>query len=189
MVDSAGETARAIPESIEVAPTLLALAEVHLAVGDLARAGEAVEAALAARPTASCAVELYILEARRWWALDQAEAAATWVDRATEAADRLGAPRLIGLARLLAARAAGGDATRAQELFDSALQTFESAGTPYERALALEEYADFVSTQPDQAARGAALREEARSVRAQLSGEEVEPADHGGWIPTKPIRM
>ena len=189
MVDSAVESARAIPESIEVAPTRLALAEIHLAAGDLVGAGEAVELALAERPTASCAVEIFILEARRLLALGQAEAAATWVERATQAADRIGAPRLIGLARLLAARAAGADTTRSGELFDSALQTFEAAGTPYERALALDEYAAFLSNQSEQTARCAALREEARSVRAQLSGEAVEPADHGGWIPTKPIKI
>ena len=128
--------------TIEYPPTLLVMAEVRWRAGDLDGAIEAAERGLATAVAVDAMVEARVVlatllaMARRF---DEARSHAR--DAQVLTAD-MDAPRLRGLAYLAAGRvAAADDLAAAEEAFSRAVEHFDAARTPYERALTLRDYA------------------------------------------------
>jgi tetratricopeptide (TPR) repeat protein len=133
-VERACALGRTMPRSIEYPPALLALAELT-ADDDPVGAISLAEQALAPAPTAEHLVEARLLLATQCARLGRPEEALAHAAAGLEVAERLDAPRPLGLAHLARARVLqpGPEAVTA---LDAAIQQFQLAGTPYERDLA-----------------------------------------------------
>lgn len=131
-----------MPRSVEHGPMLLALADVNWRGDDAALCEQHAERALAVAPAAALAVEVRLTLARLSVEAGRPERAAAHADEALAGAERLGSPRLRGLARaaLGSIAAATGDAARAVAAYEAALTLLEQAGTPFDRALTLLGY-------------------------------------------------
>lgn len=166
------EQARALAESmlptIEYAPTLLALVEYRaLETGRVELAD--VEQMLAAPWQAAGLVEAHAMAVRAYLGVADLGAAQRHAAAARELAIQLGAPRLLGLAHLAAARTsmAAGEIGAATQGFDSAVRVLEDVRTPYDLAVALHQYGRLLAGGPHPA-RGRALLDAARQHFARL---------------------
>ena len=140
-----------MPRSVEYAPTLLALAAINWRGDDLATRDRHAERVLAMGPAAELVVESHLVLAslhRQLGTLETAQARAT---EARSLAERLGSPRLVGLAHLAMARAeaASHDLSAAASSFEHAVGRLQEARTPFERASALRSYATDVYAERD----------------------------------------
>ena len=149
--------------SLELVPTLLACAEERLRQNE-AGAFELLETALASSAAAESAIELEIFLAGLLSQRGQVDEAAVRVAAATRRARQAGAPRLIGLAQLAAARVkrARGEDLSAQAEFEAAMRSLGEADTPYELALATRDYGCSLIRRPGRAERARALLTTAR---------------------------
>jgi tetratricopeptide (TPR) repeat protein len=155
--------------SFEYAPTLLVLAEFRCGLDNLPEAISYAERALAAGMTAELTVEGHVLLATLHQMAERPGAASPNVAEALRLAERVGAPRLIGLAHLAAGRVAAAvmDYAAASRSFGAALSHLEAARAPYERALVLRAYAVALAAQ-GQAERTHSMPEEALGLFRQL---------------------
>lgn len=174
------EQARALAEAmlptIEYAPTLLALVEYRaLATGRVDPAD--VDELLAEPWQAAGLVEAHAVAVCASLGAGDLRAAQHHAAAAHELSTRLGAPRLLGLAHLAAARVAtaSGQTAEATQNLEAAIRLLEDLGTPYDLAVTMQEYAGLLMRGQD-VARGRALREAARLHFSRL-GAMPSPDD------------
>jgi len=103
-IQTALDLAEQMPESLELAPTLLAMAEWYLEEHDPAQAVAFAERARHRARPLECIIESEIMLARAYFALNRPVQASTHASEATAHAERLGAPHLIALAHSASAR-------------------------------------------------------------------------------------
>ncbi|HEY1295046.1 MAG TPA: AAA family ATPase [Chloroflexota bacterium] len=168
--------AETMPETLEYAPTLLAMAELRTDVGDLDGALDlALKSLEQARPLEQ-SVEARTVLARICLAQRDVPRAIAHATEAIDLATRLGSPRLMSLAHLVFAESmAEQDAERARGAFETALAYADEAETSYERALALSAYGRFSRATDARVELGAAMENEGqaliRAVRDTLNAE------------------
>jgi hypothetical protein len=175
------ERARALVEpmapTLELAPTLLALAEAHehASAGEAARPSGPVSSALVARALGMAASAEVLIEVRTYAALladgSRSDAESDLeARRISNLAQRSGAPRLLGLDRLAAARLALRrlDVTSAREAFEDAMHLMDSASCPYDLAIVARDYGRMQLEQARAPERGRALVASARRTFESL---------------------
>lgn len=164
-LERAMELAQDMSDTLEYAPTLLVMAELHLTKGDVLRAlefGRRGGEHPASLPVDQ-AIEAQVLLAHLRLAVGDVRGACLLATEAFTRAQRLQAPRLLSVARraTACAAAAAGDWQAAQHDFEAALDYAATAMAPFERALTLKAYA---GTHADSNPRRAALQEQADSA-------------------------
>jgi DNA-binding SARP family transcriptional activator/class 3 adenylate cyclase len=172
-IEQALSLARTIPRSIEYAPTLLA--KLHWYRGSVAEAIELVQQSLVAGMTAELAVEARVLLAVLHVTSQRPDLAQPHIEDALHLAERMGAPRLLGLSHLAAGKLAwrNGDEAGATGSFGAAIQHLEAAATPYERAEALKDYAEVLEARGS-FERARAMRDQALKLVEQLGARFAE---------------
>jgi class 3 adenylate cyclase/tetratricopeptide (TPR) repeat protein len=149
-----------MPRSVEQGPMLVALADVNWRGADRATRQRFAEQALGPEPAADVAAQARIALAHLHAKDGQLGAARVHADAARALAERLGSPRLTGLALAAAGRIAGcaGDPVGAAAAYDAAIGMLEAARTPYDLALVLREYGTAVAEQEPERARAMLTR-------------------------------
>jgi tetratricopeptide (TPR) repeat protein len=168
--------AESISKSLEYAPTLLVMAEIRFGAEDVAGAIGYAERALESGITAELTVEAHVVLASLHAMAARPEPARPHAEEALRLAERVGGPRLLGLAWLAAARVAmaADDHLAAERCLRDALDALERAGTPYERALALREFGRALAMDPGQTRRARVMLEEALGLFRQLGAGRAE---------------
>jgi tetratricopeptide (TPR) repeat protein len=161
--------AETMSETLQYAPTLLAMAEVRAHEGAVDDALSLATRALAhARPLDQI-VEAHIVLAQIYLIAGDGLATLAQASEAVAEASRLGCPRLLSLAHLgLAQATQEQNVERASGAFQAALRHAERAGTPYERAAVLSAYADFVRAQASDLELANAMEHEALRITQGL---------------------
>jgi tetratricopeptide (TPR) repeat protein/transcriptional regulator with XRE-family HTH domain len=167
---SALALAETIPEALEYAPTLLAMAELRCELDDLESALDFAERSLEhARPVEHRAEAHLLLASLRRRAGDRARASAHVVE-ATAQANRLQSPRLLSLAHLARAMVAamGSSDEAAVASFEAALRDSEVIGASYEGTAVPPAHGARLAGDPARAETGDAELAKARSLLDQL---------------------
>jgi len=146
-IEDAYELARKMPESLEFAPSLLAMARLRAHQGDRATAIQVgLEALANARPVQQL-LEANAFVGTLYLECGQLDLARKHADEAVSQALQLGSPWLLSGALLCQARVSTQlDPASANSLFERAIHFAEQAQTPYERAQALTAYAAHLRT-------------------------------------------
>jgi tetratricopeptide (TPR) repeat protein len=148
--------AQTMPQTLEYAPTLLAMAQLRASSADLDGALRYAQQSVDCARTAEQLTEVHIELARLKLVAGDAESAAANAATAVTFAERLGSPRLLSLAYLVAAQSRQTTDPRASGVaFEDALRNAQNARMPYERGVVLRAYAAhlrLVGIQPDRAA-------------------------------------
>ena len=162
----AAALARTMPQTLEYGPTFLALAELRWRTGDTTSAQNYAERSLTTGRTVDSVLETNTMLVLFRLSAGRSGEARRHADAALGLAERVGAPYLLGRAHLAAGlvRAADGDLDSAAASFEAGLRHFDRAGTPYERALVLRDYAQALSSRPGQLERVKAMLGEALEV-------------------------
>lgn len=161
--------AETMQETLEYAPTLLAMADVRFAAGEFDAALQlAVKALERARPLDQI-VQARTVLAQIHLARREYPQAFTQAKEAVATASRLGSPQLLSLAYLAyAGTSANRDSAHARDAFETALRHANEAKTPYERALVLDAYARFLRASASNLELASSMENEARSLMAGL---------------------
>jgi len=168
-IERALALAETIPETLEYGPTLLAKAELCLHEGNLVSAlGFGIQALIRTRPVDQI-VEAHIILSQVHLALGHVDEAQSHADQGVALATRLDAPRLQCLTHLGAASVAtnrtGVDAIKS---FEAALTFARAARAPYDQALVLQAYADYLGSTDGGGSEAAAMAAEALAIRQRL---------------------
>jgi len=174
--------AQAIPESLEYAPMLLAGAELWLEDDEPTRALRLAETALESAATVEHRVEAHVLLAGLHLGLGHGSLARAHAAEAIAGSERLGSPRLTCLAYLASSALAAAlrARTAAATAFETALRHAEAAELPYERALALRAYAEYLARDAHGRARSAAMLAEADRIVERLGAVLPRPRGIAG---------
>ncbi len=162
------ELVETMPRSIEYGPTLLRAVEARLWGDDTTSAARALERALRSGLTAELKVEALGVLTLDEYRADRRASAQKTIGAALALAEKLGAPRTLSISHRIAGvmAAADGDHAAAAAAFDQALRLARLAGTPYELAQVLFDYAGLSPLDPGQSD---AMIQEARAIQEQLS--------------------
>src|SRR5262249_6104211 len=146
-IDRALVLAATIPESLEHAPTLLLKAELQAEKGETLPALRLAERALDCAAPLEQVVEAHVLLANLHLRLNHVSLARANAAEAVAGAERLGSPRLTCLAHLASGTigAAVRNLSGATAAFEAALRYAQAASIPYERALVLRTYAEYLA--------------------------------------------
>jgi tetratricopeptide (TPR) repeat protein len=157
-----------MPRSVEHGHMLVARADVNWQGEDPSTRQQYAEEALALEPAADVAAQARLILAQLQADAGQPEVAKAHADTAQALAERLGSPRLTGLALAGLGRIAASmrDLVGAAVAYEGAITALETARTPYDRALVLQAYStEVVRHQQEERAR-AMLREALRLFEA-----------------------
>jgi hypothetical protein len=152
------------------------MAEIRFGAEDVAGAIGYAERALAAGMTAELTVEAHVVLASLHAMAGRPTQARPHAEEGLRLAEHMGGPRLVGLARLAAARVAtaADDHLEAETCLRDALDALERAGTPYERAIVLREFGKALVRDPDQTQRARAMLDQALGLFRQLGARPAE---------------
>jgi tetratricopeptide (TPR) repeat protein len=173
-IEAAFQVAQQMTESLEYAPTLLAMAELRLQIAEpqqaLALASRALDCAIPVED----AQQAHLVAAQVHLRLNNFQLAREHANAAVEGGERLRAPRLLSLGYLELAQVnvAGSLWEQAIGSFEQALNFAEAAGSRFERAMVLKAYAESVeaATLPTSKGRSAtAMALESRSILQALT--------------------
>ncbi|MGE3267421.1 MAG: tetratricopeptide repeat protein [Chloroflexota bacterium] len=189
--------AEQMPATLELAPTLLARAELRWQ-DDLAAAIVDAERARTAPMTADVAVEAGALLVALYLDAGRLDAAAEALQVMRSVAVGLGTPFWLGLARLATGRlaAAQGNHETARQELAAAVDLFMQSGTPYERASSLRDLADTLEQSRQDPAHAALLRTEAAGLLHALgiyplgqsvAGPSASHAQPAGGVNTEAV--
>jgi tetratricopeptide (TPR) repeat protein len=144
-LEDALNLAQTMPETLELAPTLLAMSRLQSALGDCASALDLAHQSLARASVRQHVIEANLTLANLYVDIGDAALAHKYADAAISHAHGLDSPWMLSGALTCQARAFGVKAAdEAQRLFEQAISAAERARAPYTRALALHSYAQFL---------------------------------------------
>ncbi len=178
-LDVALALAEQMTETLEYATTLVAVAGACLDAGDLPRALRLSERSVRCARTVEQEIEAHILLTLLDLATQRQEPATAHAAEAVAQAEHLGSPRLLSLAHLTVGRVARARSNprKATAAFEAALAQCEVARTPYERALALQAYAQHLDHQGARRDHIGAMQAEARDILRQLGARSSADGD------------
>jgi DNA-binding SARP family transcriptional activator len=144
-IEDGYELARAMPESLEYAPSVLAMAQLRARQNATSDAMDLAKAALAECRTVEHLANTNTVLAELYVDRGEIELAGVHAREAATKAEALSSAWLLSRALVCQARAASLDgAPDAAELFERAIRCAEQAQTPYERAQAMRAYAAYL---------------------------------------------